>query len=221
MKLYHFTTKENAVSILELGILMGKTPYQDLLDFPAVSLSSLPNSDGLGLIRGETLIESRDKEFRAAANHYPMGVTKTKGGNTQVSMFDQSEVMLVVDLNARSSKLFSHQKLFDKILRKNVMADRSKSELAYWNAAIIHSTDHPFGTSHLSQSEIEQGRKQMLKSNALRRADRWFFYTDVIPVKKIVEVYEKNEDGEYRQMELASAYRASESIFQKSNKVAT
>ena len=186
---------------------MGKTPYQDLLNFPAVSLSSVPNSDELGLIRGETLIEFRDREFTAAANHYPTGITKGKDGNRQVRMFDQSEVMLVVDLNIKSSKLFSHQKLFNKILRKNVMADRSKSELAYWNAAIIHSTDHPFGTSHLSQSEIERGRNQMCKSKALRRAEGWFFYTDVIPVQKIIAVYEKNGNGEYRQMELASACR--------------
>jgi len=221
MKLYHFTTKENLASILERGILTGKTPYQDLLDFPAVSLSSVPDSDGLGLIRGETLIESRDREFIVAANHYPMGVTKTKDGIRQVRMFDQSEVMLVVDLSVSSSKLFSHQKLFNKILRKNIMADRSKSELAYWNAAIIHSTEHPFGTSHLNQSEIEEGRKKMLRSNALRRADSWYFYTDIIPVKKIVGVYEKAGDGGYSQMELAHACRPGKVVFKMPNRVAT
>jgi len=162
MFFYHFTQNKNVDSILAHGLSLGLTLYRDISDFKAVSLISVPCAKGHVLISGE-LVSENESEYPAAAAHYPEGVKVGDNGRSRVKMFDQTEAMFVFDLNLSNSKLISHQQSFDKLLINGMMQGRPKSELAYWNAAIIHAADYPLGLRHLSDEQLERERQQIVK----------------------------------------------------------
>lgn len=196
MLLHHFTQRSNLASIEQHGLLPGLTPYQDLSDFKAISLTDRNTSDGLGIIRGETLVEGMDADFESAAEHYPAGISIHTDGTRSIKMFDQSEVMLVIEID-EDDQLLTHKQLFDRLLTHDIMKDRSESELAYWNAAIIHSAAYPFGIQHLSGDVIERERSLVLRGQFTNYSEHCFFYADVIPYEKIVEVRFKQNAGKY------------------------
>lgn len=196
MLFYHFTQKRNVDSILSLGLNVGLTPYRDITDFKAVSLTSVSDPTGHGLISGELVFEN-EPEYLAASKHFPEGVKVRANGSSSVEMFDQTEAMFVFDLNLSSPKLISHRQLFDKILTNGLMQGRPTSELAYWNAAIIHAADYPLGLEHLPDGQLEYERQQILEGNRKHKANTWFFYLERISPNKVVAVKFRQNDGLY------------------------
>ena len=196
MFFYHFTQKRNVDSILVHGVNLGLTPYRDISDVKAVSLTSVPDPKGHGLISGEILSEN-EPEYSAAAARYPEGVKVGVNWQSRVEMFDQTEAMVVFDLNLSSSKLISHQQLFDKILTNGVMRGRSKQELNYWNAAIILAASYPFGLAHVSMQQIESERQAIMNGQREHNAASWYFHLDTISPKTLLAVRFKQSNGLY------------------------
>ena len=196
MLLHHFTQRTNLTSIEQHGILPGLTPYQDISDFKAVSLTNRDSSECLGIIRGEILIEGKNADFGAAAEHYPDGVYFGSDGTRMIKMFDQSEVMLVIEIDD-DDRLLTHKQLYDLLLTDDIMKGRSESELAYWNAAVIHSAAYPFGIQHLSSDVLEHERSLVLNGQFTDHSEHCFFYAGVIPYEKVVEIRFKQSAGDY------------------------
>jgi len=169
MRFYHFTQKKNVDSILKHGVRRGLTPYRDISNFKAVSLTTIASPHGHGLITGQTVRET-DPEYPLASQHYPNGVTRNALGQYSVKMFDQTEAMLIIELNPSSSKLVSHQQLFDKILSNGLMK---------------------------ADAQIDRERYEIMNGQRDHKAATWYFYLGNISPSKVVQVRFKQNDGLY------------------------
>ena len=198
MRLYHFTQKKNINSILQHGIQVGLTPYQDLTDLKAVSLTSIADCNGHGLIKGDVLRQGTDPEYQIAAQHYPLGNRQLSDGQHEVAMFDQTEAMIEIELEPNSSKLLSHQQLFDKLMTNHFMKGCSQDELNYWNAAVILSAEYPFGTEHISKQQLDRERYEIINGKRKHNAGSWYFYLGTVTPQNITQVSLKQSNNKYQ-----------------------
>lgn len=197
MHLYHFTRKANIPNIMLYGIKCGITPFSAISGNQAVSLTKTPCHNRLGLIKGEVLKDGIDPEFQYMHQQCPHLVKKISDRD-ELHLFDQTEVMIKINLNTSSSKLVNYEKLFEKeIIKKNIYPGLDKKQYEILKSVGIHSADYSLGTKHLSDEQIDREVLEIATGRKKHTADNWYFYYDVVPIKNIVEILYKQADGSY------------------------
>ncbi|MCP1446423.1 hypothetical protein J3D54_005555 [Pseudomonas sp. GGS8] len=197
MYFYHFTTASSAHRIKASSLKVGKTPFSGMSKRLAISLTNTPDPKGHGLMTGQTLKDS-DPEYNLVLSlglYTP--VLDPKGFYT-ITVADQTEAMLVIDLNTSSSKLISYDKLFEQDIKNNAYPGLSKGLYERLSAAAIHSADYPFSTAHITTAQQDQEILDIINKKRTHKASTWFFYLSDIQPKNIVRILFKQSDGSYK-----------------------
>ncbi|PIB40369.1 hypothetical protein AOA59_28140 [Pseudomonas sp. 2822-15] len=197
MYFYHFTTASAAQNIMASSLKVGITPFSAMSKRQAVNLTNTPDPKGHGLLTGQTLKDT-DPEYRAVQALGVYTPVRNPDGYYTITVADQTEAMLVIDLNISSSKLISYDKLFEKDIKNMLYPGRDKKLYDQLSATAIHSADYPFSTAHISNAQQDQEIADIINKKRKHKAPTWFFHLVDIPAKKIVEVRLKQSDGSYK-----------------------
>ncbi|HAS6152804.1 TPA: hypothetical protein I7146_15015 [Vibrio vulnificus] len=186
MKFYHFTRKDAVDSILKQGILAGITPFE--LNDIFVSLTSLLDPNDNGLITGQKLVENVSPQFNFMAGHYP-NLISGLAPNRELQLFDQTEVVLEIEIDKHDPNLIDYDSFVDFALIK---FQRDQTHKVLFKAAGLASARFPIGGSNNAQ-DAETVR--IMKSNQ-PIAPHWYFYRGTIPPSMITVKF-RNGSGLY------------------------
>ena len=197
MYFYHFTTSANIASIRRFGLNIGVTPFSQMTGHKAVSLTTVPNPERLGLLKGETLTEGYDDGFDHMEKCYPQLIVTNSNGLKEIKLFDQTESLLKIDLNIASSKLLNYNDFFEKEIIKGLYPKKSNDLYEIIKAVGIHSADYPYSTKHLPKEVIDSEVEEIVKGRRKHNAGNWYFYFGVIKPANILQIQTRQQNGSY------------------------
>ncbi len=197
-KMYHYTCRENILSIQKEGIRLGQSP---LLGASVVSMTVNSCPKRLGLHSGTVLIEGIDPEFMAAQKNYPSLVAKTVDGKRMVKTFDQTEARIALIIPKEFMKhILTYDDLFKRdaksLIGQSLSSLTKKQQKLLW-AAPVHSADYPFSTSHLTNQQIDREIIEIAEGKRSHRADDWRFSVLQVPPEYISKIEYCGSDGTY------------------------
>lgn len=192
MLFYHFTRAAAVDLILQNGINTGVAPFQVKQKPAVVSLTSVLNSANHGLLTGQYLTEGQSPEFAEVSKFFPSLVTG-QPPHRSIQLFDQTEVVLEIDINPQDPKLLSYSDYIDLVLPLNGV---KKSEKNHVKARGIVTARYPLGQNHLVMKHLLKEVSDFQYSGAIKDPD-WFFYSGSIACSMIVSVKIRDGAGNY------------------------
>ncbi|WP_122080949.1 hypothetical protein [Vibrio coralliirubri] len=183
MKFYHFTRKDALNDILKVGIKPGITPLG--VNNVFVSLTSLLTPAGNGLITGQCLIEGVSPQFEFMKSHYP-SLVSGKSPNRQLQLFDQTEVVLEIEIDKNDPKLLT----YDSYIDVTPVGKQANKELC--KAAGLASARFPIG----GPEQLQDQETLKILNQKKPIAPHWYFYEGVIP-PSMFTVKHRQQSGQY------------------------
>ena len=193
MLLYHFTRAGAINDILKNGILPGKVPCQEHGKPKLVSLTSRLDPSGHGLITGQLLYEQTSPEFQFMASVYPQLITG-QSPNRQLQLFDQTEVVVELDISDTDPNLLDYNSFINLILTQMNYSIIHKN---LFKAAILVSTRYPLGHDHIATKKYDKEVRDVQYSGAISDPG-WFLYDGTISPNMIKCIRTRdNQTGKY------------------------